>query len=109
MPFYPGAGAGGHCIPKDPRFLLESAKKFGTELNTLQKALVSNADIPKYITNEVITILEQKNLQKSVIICGLSYKPDIEDMRDSPGFKIFSNFIERGIRVAAYDPHYSEE
>lgn len=109
MPFYPSAGAGGHCIPKDPRFLLESAKKFGINLDTLQNALFTNIGIAKYISNEILSIIEKNNLPKSVIICGLAYKPDIEDMRDSPGFRILANLVKNNVTVAVYDPYYSEE
>ena len=109
MPFYPSAGAGGHCIPKDPQFLLESGKKFGVKLETLESALAKNIEIARYISNEISIIIEKNDLPKSVIICGLAYKPDIEDMRDSAGFRILSNLIKKGVRVATFDPYYSEE
>jgi len=85
MPFYPGAGAGGHCIPKDPRFLLGSAKKIGFEFDSIKKAISINTIIPKYIVKSIENTLSELKLEKSVIVCGLSYKPNIEDMRDSPG------------------------
>jgi len=109
LPFYPGAGAGGHCIPKDPQFLLESAKKFGLEFKTLENALSINIQMPKYVVDSIESLILEKKLKKSVIICGLSYKPDIEDMRDSPGFKIYNEFTKRGFKVALYDPFYKNE
>lgn len=87
MPFYPSAGAGGHCIPKDPRFLLESAKKFNMAFQTLENALNINLQVPKYIVDSIENTIAENKLNNSVIVCGLSYKPDIEDFRDSPGFR----------------------
>lgn len=109
MPFYPSAGAGGHCIPKDPRFLLESAKKHGLDFSTLQNALRVNTIMPKYVVDSVDKMLTELKLEKSVIICGLSYKPDIEDMRDSPGFKILKEFRAKGYKIVACDPYFKQE
>lgn len=109
MPFYPSAGAGGHCIPKDPRFLSLSAKKFGFEFTTIDESLKINSFIPIYITNTIERILDELRLEKSVLVCGLTYKPDIEDMRDSPGFKILNEMNLKKFRVVAYDPYYKKE
>lgn len=107
MPFYPGAGAGGHCIPKDPRFLLEASKKLNLNFTTIENALEINFKIPKYICNSIESVLEQNNLEKSVLVCGLSYKADVEDMRDSPGFKIIKEFKLRNFKVAGFDPYFN--
>ncbi len=109
MPFYPGAGAGGHCIPKDPRFLLDVAKKSGVEFSTIEKALQINFEIPKYICKSIERSLEKLNCGKSVLVCGLSYKLDVEDMRDSPGFKLLLEFKKKGFKVSAYDPFFKKE
>ena len=109
VPFYSGAGAGGHCIPKDPKFLLESSKKFGINFNTIENALQINASIPQYIVDTINKILSKKNLSKSVIICGMSYKPNIDDMRDSPGFKILDEFQKKDYDIAIYDPFFKKE
>jgi len=109
MPFYPGAGAGGHCIPKDPRFLLDAAKKAGVKFSTIEKALQINFEIPKYICNSIETSLEKLNFGKSVLVSGLTYKPDVEDMRDSPGFKLLLEFKKKGFKVSAYDPYFKKE
>lgn len=109
MSFYPSAGAGGHCIPKDPLFLSESAKKFGLTLETIDNAIKVNTFIPRYIAGEIENTLQELKLTKSVLVCGLSYKPNIEDMRDSPGFKIIKELEKRKIRVGAYDPYYKDE
>jgi len=109
MPFYPGAGAGGHCIPKDPRFLLDAAKKAGVKFSTIEKALQINFEIPKYICNSIERSLEKLNCGKSVLVCGLTYKQDVEDMRDSPGFKLLLEFKKKGFKVSAYDPYFKKE
>ena len=109
MPFYPGAGAGGHCIPKDPRFLLDAAKKFGIKFSTIENALQINFEIPKYICDSIERTLGKLSLEKSVLVCGLTYKPDVEDMRDSPGFKLLNEFKKRNFKVSAYDPYFKKE
>jgi len=108
-PFYPGAGAGGHCIPKDPRFLLESAKKFGVGFDTIETSLAVNSIMPNYITDSIEKILEKLKLPKIILVCGLAYKPDIDDMRDSPGFKIIRELLKKKFEVSAYDPYYKVE
>jgi len=109
MPFYPSAGAGGHCIPKDPRFLLDAAKKYDLKFSTIENALQINFQVPKYICNSIERTLEKLNLKKSVLVCGLTYKPDVEDMRDSPGFKILNEFKKRNFKILAYDPYFKKE
>jgi len=109
MPFYSGGGAGGHCIPKDPTFLLESSKKFGFNFQTIQNALEINSFMPRYIAESIDKILSAQKLDKSVIVCGLAYKPDTEDMRDSPGFKILNELNKKGITSVGYDPFFKNE
>jgi UDP-N-acetyl-D-glucosamine dehydrogenase len=109
LPHYPGAGAGGHCIPKDPRFLLESAKKYQTNFVTIENALKINLQMPSYIANKIDESLSGKKLKKVVIICGLSYKPNVEDMRDSASFKLISEFKKKGFDVFGYDPYFNDK
>ena len=104
MPFYPGAGAGGHCIPKDPVFLNESARRFGYEFATITNALQINSHMPRYVADSIDHILHEMGLSRSVLVCGMSYKPDTEDMRDSPGFKVAARFVDMGYDTAIYDP-----
>lgn len=109
MPFYPGGGAGGHCIPKDPTFLLNSSKKFGFNFKTIDEALKINRIIPQHIVNSIQDVLSTSKLENKVIVCGLSYKQDMEDMRDTPGFKILNELIQRNFKIAAYDPFFKNE
>ena len=109
MPHYPGAGAGGHCIPKDPRFLLESAKRLESRFDTIEYALKINEFMPKYICNSIEKKLEKLGLEKSILVCGLAYKSNVEDMRDSPSFKIITELDSRGFTVFGYDPFFKME
>ena len=104
---YPGAGAGGHCIPKDPRFLLESAKKNDLEFTIIENALNTNLQMPAYIVNSIEKSLELMKLRKTVIVCGLAYKANVEDMRDSSSFKIINEFKKRNFKVFGYDPFFN--
>jgi len=108
MPFDSGAGAGGHCIPKDPLFLLDSAKQKGMTFSSIKTAVEINSELPEYISSEIKKTLTHLNLGKKVLVCGLAYKQDIEDMRDSPGFKIAHALSKKGIDVSAYDPQYKK-
>ena len=109
MPHYPGAGAGGHCIPKDPRFLLESAKKKEIKFDTIEHALQINQFMPKYIANMIEQRIQNDNLNRSVLICGLSYKANVEDMRDSPSFKIINELNCKNFEVFGYDQYFNKE
>ncbi len=109
MPFYFGAGAGGHCIPKDPIFLLNSSKKFNYNFETIENAVKINSFIPTYISNTINKIIEKNHFPKSVIVCGLSYKIDMPDMRDSPGFKIVREFKNKGYQVSIHDTFLQEK
>ena len=109
MPHYPGAGVGGHCIPKDPRFLLESAKKYQSNFASIENALKINLQMPNYIANNIEKSVHQKGLEKSIIVCGLAYKPNVEDMRDSASFKLISDLRKKDFKVFGYDPYFSNE
>lgn len=109
IPFYTGAGAGGHCIPKDPIFLLNSAKKFGFDFSMVRIALEINEFVSEYIVGQVEKILTEKRLPKSVLVVGLTYKADLEDMRNSPGFKIIDKLNKKSFKVFAYDPFFNPE
>ena len=109
LPHYPGAGAGGHCIPKDPRFLLESAKKLGIKFDTIEHALKINEQMPKYIANVIEEKFQSQGFEKNILICGLSYKANVEDMRDSPSFKIIQELKEKGFEIFGYDPFFNSD
>ena len=106
MPFAPGAGAGGHCIPKDPRFLADAAARRGLAFASIDGALATNAAMPEYVCGRIHDRLSRMGLAPSAMVCGLAYKADVEDMRDSAGFRIVAGLAARGFAVRTYDPHY---
>jgi UDP-N-acetyl-D-glucosamine dehydrogenase len=109
MSFYPSAGAGGHCIPKDPTFLTQCAKDHGIKFPTIEAALNMNTEIRHYITDSIEKTLTKLNLEKKILVCGLAYKPDIEDMRDSPGIKLIKELKDRNFLISAHDPYYDKK
>ena len=88
--------------------MLESSKKFGIEFRAIKDAIETNYLVPGYIVESIKKILTENNLPLSVIVCGMAYKHDLEDMRDSPGFKMYSEFQRNGFQTAAYDPYYKK-
>jgi len=109
MQFNSGAGAGGHCIPKDPTLLLDLAKQKGLNFSSIKNSLAINSMMPRYIVKSIEKTLNELNLRKSVLVCGLAYKSDMDDMRDSPGFKISNELTLHGFVTAAYDPFFKHE
>jgi UDP-N-acetyl-D-glucosamine dehydrogenase len=109
LPFYTSAGAGGHCIPKDPIFLLNSSKKFKGSFQTIESALSTNSLIPSYIAGSIDKKLSNLGKAKSGIVWGLTYKENIEDMRDSPGFKLIEELRKLNYNVVGYDPFFDQK
>jgi len=109
IPFYSGAGAGGHCIPKDSISLYNSGKKFGFEFSIVRKAIEINSLVPKYIVESVEKILSEKDLPRKVLVIGLAYKENLEDSRDSPGLKISHELVKKSIDVEVFDPFFNSD
>lgn len=107
MAFAPGAGAGGHCIPKDPRFLSDAARAAGgPAFASIDSALATNAAMPEYVCGRILDRIDSMGLARTAVVCGMAYKADVEDMRDSPGFRIAAGLAARRFRVRAFDPFY---
>lgn len=107
MPFYPGPGVGGHCIPKDPLYLYWKARHYGFKSRFIKHASDVISYMPEYITERVINLLkkEKKELNKiKILVIGVTYKKDIRDLRKSPSLDIIDNFQKRNINVSYYDP-----
>ena len=108
MPFYPGPGLGGHCIPIDPFYLTWKAREFGQNTRFIELAGEINTAMPQYVINRVAEALnaQQKALNGSkILVLGLAYKPNVDDDRESPSYHLLDLLKERGVRVAYYDPH----
>lgn len=107
LPHYPGCGVGGHCIPVDPYYLIEHAKQNGFYHNFLVLARQINNRMPAYTAKLVTDALRERQIDPQgakVAVLGLSYKPDIDDCRESPALHIVEYLKEAGMNVAAYDP-----
>jgi UDP-N-acetyl-D-glucosamine dehydrogenase len=107
MPFYPGPGYGGHCIPVDPFYLTWKAKEVDYPTKFIELAGEINTRMPYYVVNKTVEALNR--LGKSIcgariLILGIAYKKDIDDQRESPALKIISIFQQKGARVAYNDP-----
>ena len=108
MPFYPGPGLGGHCIPLDPFYLSWKAAEFDVWARFIELAGEINTSMPRYVVDKTVDALNRMGLSVQgarVLVLGLSYKPDIDDDRESPSFHIIELLQERGATVAYCDPY----
>jgi UDP-N-acetyl-D-glucosamine dehydrogenase len=108
MPFYPGPGLGGHCIPIDPFYLTWKAREYGQHTRFIELAGEINTAMPQYVVNRVMEALNagRKALNGSrILLIGLAYKPNVDDPRESPTFVLMDLLKSRGAEVAYYDPH----
>jgi UDP-N-acetyl-D-glucosamine dehydrogenase len=111
MKFTPGPGLGGHCIPIDPFYLTWKAREFGVHTRFIELAGEVNTSMPRYVADKTILALNsrRKALNGSrILLMGLSYKPDVDDMRESPTFVLMQLFEAYGAIVEYYDPHIPE-
>ncbi len=108
MPFYPGPGLGGHCIPIDPFYLTWKAREYGQHTRFIELAGEVNTSMPQYVVQRVTEALNARGRAVNgsrILLLGLAYKADVDDMRESPTFILLDSFKERGANVAYYDPH----
>ncbi len=108
MPFYPGPGLGGHCIPIDPFYLSWKAKEAGFEARFIELAGQVNSGMPHYVADKIGAALntQRKAVNGSkVLVLGIAYKRDIDDIRESPALDVMHLLQERGAEVAYTDPH----
>ena len=111
MPFYPGPGLGGHCIPVDPFYLSWKAKTVGFEARFIELAGQMNSSMPEYVVSKVIDALNEhgKPLKGShILILGVSYKKDVNDIRESPALDIIQLLQKKGAVVNYMDPYVPE-
>jgi UDP-N-acetyl-D-glucosamine dehydrogenase len=107
MPFYPGPGVGGHCIPKDPLYLYWKAGHFGFRSRFIKLASETITYIPKYIVVRIEALLKSKNIELAkarILVVGVTYKKDIKDLRKSPGIDIIDILQKRDVTVSYFDP-----
>ncbi|MBN2513674.1 MAG: nucleotide sugar dehydrogenase [Sedimentisphaerales bacterium] len=107
-PFYPGPGLGGHCIPIDPFYLTWKARQYHMATRFIELAGEINTDMPHYVIHRTMEALNdrKKSLNGAkVLILGLAYKPDIDDVRESPSLELIELLKERGAKVDYNDPY----
>mgnify|MGYP000268201667 CR=1 FL=1 len=108
MPFYPGPGMGGHCIPIDPFYLSWKAKEYNTEAKFIELAGEINRKMTEHIAHRIGRALndDKKSIRGSkILIIGVAYKKDIDDMRESPALKIMDLLKHKGAKITYHDPN----
>lgn len=108
MPFYPGPGLGGHCIPIDPFYLTWKAREFGHHTRFIELAGEINTAMPEHVVRRVSDVLNDhgKPLKGSrILLLGLAYKPDVDDDRESPSYHLIELIEAKGATVEYNDPH----
>jgi UDP-N-acetyl-D-glucosamine dehydrogenase len=111
MPFYPGPGIGGHCIPLDPFYLSWKAKQYGFESRFIELAGVVNGQMPHYTVDKVIEALNRSRKAVNgakVLVLGVAYKKNISDVRESPALDILQLLSKRGAQLSYCDPYVPE-
>ncbi len=106
--FYPGPGLGGHCIPIDPYYLTWKAREFGHHTRFIELAGEVNNSMPMYVVRRTMEGLNQlgKPMRGSkVMVIGLAYKPDVDDVRETPAAEVIKLLVEHGADVSYHDPH----
>jgi len=108
MPFYPGPGLGGHCIPIDPFYLSWKVKEVGFEARFIELAGHVNGAMPHHVADKVGDALNSQSKAirgSNVLVLGISYKRDIDDMRESPALDVMAVLHEKGARLSYHDPY----
>lgn len=111
MPFYPGPGLGGHCIPVDPLYLTWKMRSLGSRTRFIELADTVNSGMPEYVVGRIADALndEGKPIRNArILVLGVTYKKDVEDLRESPALTIIDELRKRGAQVAYNDPHAPE-
>lgn len=106
--FYPGPGLGGHCIPIDPFYLTWKAKEFGHHTRFIELAGEINHTMPAYVVRRTMEGLNEHGMAMrgaKVLVIGLAYKPDVDDVRETPAAEIIKLLFEHGADVSYHDPH----
>lgn len=110
MPFYPGPGLGGHCIPIDPFYLAWKAREYGQHTRFIELAGEINTSMPEHVIGRVTEALNsrRKSVNGSrILVLGIAYKADVDDDRESPSYVLMDLLSERGAKVSYYDPYFA--
>jgi len=108
MPFYPGPGLGGHCIPIDPFYLTWKAREYGQHTRFIELAGEINTSMPEYVVHRVGEALNSRRKAMNgseVLVLGIAYKANVDDDRESPSYVLMDLLQKRGVKVSYYDPY----
>ncbi|MGC3997217.1 MAG: nucleotide sugar dehydrogenase [Anaeromyxobacter sp.] len=108
MPFQPGPGLGGHCIPIDPFYLTWKARQYEFQTRFIELAGEVNTEMPRYVVQRAMEALNARGRALNgarVLVLGIAYKKDVDDMRESPAVRLIELLHERGAQVVYHDPH----
>lgn len=108
MPFYPGPGIGGHCIPLDPYYLANKAREYDFHIRFIELAADINEHMPYYVVSRISDAMNSKGKSlrgARVLVLGVAYKRDVEDVRESPSLKLIKLLREKGANVSYNDPY----
>ena len=109
-PYYPGPGLGGHCIPIDPFYLTWKAREYGLNTHFIELAGEVNTNMPRWVIEKVIDALNERGKAlkgANILVLGVAYKKDVDDMRESPAIKLIELLENKGARVDYTDPYIS--
>ena len=107
MPFYPGPGLGGHCIPIDPRYLTWKVRTLDYQARLVELATDINAEMPEFVVGKVVDALNERERAvkgSRILMIGVAYKPDVDDTRESPAIEVMQRLCRKGARVEFADP-----
>jgi UDP-N-acetyl-D-glucosamine dehydrogenase len=105
MPFYPGIGVGGHCIPVDPSYLTFSAEQVGIKTKFIDLANEVNFSTPKIVAKRILIELGGDLVGRRVQLAGITYKPNVSDLRESPALELIKELKSLGAEVFWFDPY----
>jgi len=108
MPFYPGPGIGGHCIPLDPYYLANKAREYDFHTRFIELAAEINEHMPYHVAFRILEVLSTRGKSLNgakILVLGVAYKKDVEDTRESPALKIIQLLCEKGAEVSYNDPY----
>jgi len=111
MPFYPGPGLGGHCIPLDPFYLSWKAKEYDFATRFIELAGQVSDAMPYYVAHRVLELLNKQGKAlkgANVLLLGMAYKRDVDDLRQSPAVKVARLLVEQGATLSYHDPYISQ-
>jgi UDP-N-acetyl-D-glucosamine dehydrogenase len=108
VPYYPGPGLGGHCIPIDPFYLTWKAREYGLHTRFIELAGEINSTMPQWVVGKITEALNERSRAirgSRVLVLGIAYKKNVDDMRESPSVELMELLVKKGAVVEYSDPH----